>query len=221
MGEARRRRAESATDEAKPTFTRVVFLRDDQGRLNAARPAPSAIDIMVAHQTMLLRDQRGERVEATVPCNGCTACCHARVTVNAAEERPEDLAVLDLVSDGEALVLRRRADGDCVHLDAADGCTVYAARPKVCRQFDCRVHATCGLRQVFPDPTHAAPPWVLAQATQPDRKLLHALAAARVDYIRQRGPDWQIDDATNYAWAACRRLVARLFPTKFSILRRG
>jgi hypothetical protein len=211
MGEAKRRRA--AIAQTNSPFTPVVFLPDKHGQLAAGRPAPPAIDIIVERQEMLQHDRRGERVMASVPCGGCYSCCHAHVQVNEAEERPDDFAHLDLVRDGSALALRRRPDGSCVHLDEAGRCSIYAARPKTCRQYDCRIHATCGLRHAF-DPSHAAPPWVLAQNTKGDRTLFAALVTYANSYIQQRGTGRAIDEVTDYAWMACRDLAMRLFPEK-------
>jgi hypothetical protein len=53
-----------------------------------------------AHQALTQRDRAGARAEASVPCNGCTACCHCpRVEVDPARQRAEDLLHLDLISD--------------------------------------------------------------------------------------------------------------------------
>jgi uncharacterized protein len=73
--------------------------------------------------------------DADVPCGTCAACCvHDRVPLDPAVDR------LDLLSwehDRGQAVLKRRADGACVHLD--QGCGVYDHRPQACRRFDCRV----------------------------------------------------------------------------------
>jgi hypothetical protein len=70
----------------------LVTFTDYRGTVRSARRAPSVREIIDAHQALTQSDRAGERVEARVRYNGCTACCHyPRVEVDPARERPEDL----------------------------------------------------------------------------------------------------------------------------------
>jgi hypothetical protein len=70
--------------------------------------------------------------EARVPCGTCRACCHHQTIVLSKDEDP---AAYDC--DPGTPILKRRADGACIYLDDAVGCTVYARRPMLCRVFHC------------------------------------------------------------------------------------
>lgn len=97
--------------------------------------------------------------QGEVPCGGCIACCyHPCVDVHPENDRPEDLARLDLVTreDGTIMV-RKRSDGACVHLGER-GCTVYAHRPHGCRLYDCRMYAMVGVLDSY-DGGRTSPVW--------------------------------------------------------------
>jgi Fe-S-cluster containining protein len=92
---------------------------------------------------------RGERV-ADVPCDGCVGCC---VSAYPIPLRPDDRIALARVPDrylqlpaGEGLArMGARADGTCPMLEAGQ-CTIYADRPRTCRDYDCRIYAAAGLK---------------------------------------------------------------------------
>lgn len=72
---------------------------------------------------------------ASVPCNGCTACCkHDRVFLG---PRDDPKAYRWHVEHGYA-VLDRQADGSCVYL-SANGCSIHDKAPSICKRMDCRV----------------------------------------------------------------------------------
>jgi hypothetical protein len=85
-------------------------------------------------------------VQRHVDCTACANCCrHSIVPVSQPEiesiarhlgARPEEVAHLYTVPDPDASTLRilQNAGDKCVFLDG-NLCTVYAARPKACRNF--------------------------------------------------------------------------------------
>lgn len=93
------------------------------------------------------------RGESDVPCGTCTACCRSSqfvlVEADEAEARaaiPADLLFPAPFRPG-AHLLPYDAEGRCPMLSDA-GCTVYDARPRTCRAYDCRVFAAA---DVVPD----------------------------------------------------------------------
>lgn len=102
----------------------------------------------------------GKRQSTNVNCGSCSACC---TTPNLSIQISEDEALrLDhTVRDDGLVLLARKEDGSCkYHIEGQ--CSIYASRPRVCRGYDCRIHALLGLappdgpmRQVI---LHWAPP---------------------------------------------------------------
>lgn len=100
---------------------------------------------------------RGMRValrdagDATVPCDGCTACCRSSQFVNIAPDEYDTLAHVPRAllfpapgpSEGH-VVLGYDERGHCPML--VDGaCSIYEHRPRTCRTYDCRVFAATGV----------------------------------------------------------------------------
>ncbi len=91
---------------------------------------------------------RNEQV-ADVPCDGCVGCCVSSYVIPL---RPTDKVALDTVparflglpADGRLARMNHRPDGTCPMLEA-NRCTIYAARPQTCRDYDCRIYAATGL----------------------------------------------------------------------------
>lgn len=81
-------------------------------------------------------------VAATVPCNGCTACCK-RENVFLLPEHGDDIASYDAEEaispfNGKmAMRLKHKPNGDCVYL-GDNGCAIYGRAPAMCKVFDCR-----------------------------------------------------------------------------------
>lgn len=83
-------------------------------------------------------DDPASAATMNVPCGDCVACCRCyRITfVPGLDSHRADLFI-----DG---ALPRQADGSCQYL--IDGqCSVYERRPAICRLYDCRSMAVCGL----------------------------------------------------------------------------
>lgn len=80
--------------------------------------------------------------DATVPCAGCTACCR-NALVFIMEEYGDNHQLYDTFEAFNPMTkkwgraIRQQENGDCAHL-IDNRCTVYAARPSICRAYDCR-----------------------------------------------------------------------------------
>jgi len=81
--------------------------------------------------------------DAVVPCAGCNACCYSPVEVRPDfGDNPDDyqLAISVDVTAPNSLpmvTLDRKPDGSCYALKGGR-CSIWAKRPRTCREFDCR-----------------------------------------------------------------------------------
>jgi len=91
---------------------------------------------------------RGQQ-DADVPCDGCVGCCVSSYPIPL---RPDDRVALEQVPDrylqlpvgpGTAR-MGYREDGSCPML-LDNHCTIYADRPRTCRDYDCRIYAATDL----------------------------------------------------------------------------
>jgi len=77
-----------------------------------------------------------------VPCSSCRACCKGDVILDtgAGDVLTAYVTRIDLnaMTGTRHVMLARKVNGDCVYLTEA-GCGIYAKRPAVCREFDCRL----------------------------------------------------------------------------------
>jgi hypothetical protein len=70
---------------------------------------------VVMHETMRVAHDPGAVIN--VPCRGCRGCCWSHhVEVNPQEDPAENLKHLQLEHRKGGLVLKKRADGACIHL---------------------------------------------------------------------------------------------------------
>ncbi len=91
------------------------------------------------------------RVDADVPCGGCTACCTSSQFVHIGPDETETLARITAALLFPAprlprgnVLLGYDEDGHCPML--VDGaCSIYAHRPRTCRTYDCRVFPAAGV----------------------------------------------------------------------------
>jgi Fe-S-cluster containining protein len=91
---------------------------------------------------------RGQR-DADVPCDGCVGCCVSSYPIPL---RPDDRVALEQIPDrylqlpvgGGTARMGYREDGSCPMLQASQ-CTIYADRPRTCRDYDCRIYAATNL----------------------------------------------------------------------------
>ncbi len=95
---------------------------------------------------------------ASIPCGACTLCCRNRTAIILHPEKGDDprdygtLVALQHPLQPARTVYRlaHKADGSCIFLGPF-GCSIWAKRPVMCRDFDCRVLAQRGdaLKQNF------------------------------------------------------------------------
>jgi hypothetical protein len=90
--------------------------------------------------------------EATVPCQGCVACCAASQFVHIGPDEADALAAIPsellFPAPGKPpghVVMGYDDRGRCPML-GEHGCTIYEHRPRTCRTYDCRVFAAAGVR---------------------------------------------------------------------------
>lgn len=79
--------------------------------------------------------------DASVPCNGCTACCRDQIVVLIEDDGdPAQWRTVPLegAKDESVRQLEMKPDGACTYL-GEHGCTIYDRRPAMCRTFDCRL----------------------------------------------------------------------------------
>ena len=141
---------------------------------------------------------RGER-DASVPCNGCTACCTSAMFIHI---EPDELDTLRHIPSSLLfpapqlppghLVLGHDERGHCPML--VDGaCSIYEHRPRTCRTYDCRVFAATGLDPVDGDRRKASigervRRWQFTYAGDADLAQQRAITEKAVS-IRSSAPD--------------------------------
>lgn len=79
---------------------------------------------------------------ASVPCNGCTACCRNELLFLHPEmgDRADDyqtMPAVNPITGKPGLALAHNENGDCIYLGEG-GCTIHSRAPAICREFDCR-----------------------------------------------------------------------------------
>jgi Fe-S-cluster containining protein len=129
---------------------------------------------------------------SNVPCGDCVGCCVSSYFIPV---RPHDTAAIARIppellvrapSAGHAL-LGYREDGTCPMLHAGK-CSIYAARPQTCRDYDCRIFAAAGIdaggedKRVINQRVRA---WRFAYPTDAERQAHEAIRAAAA-FIRDK-----------------------------------
>lgn len=110
-------------------------------------------DPLAAHRALLAkvdafeRAARARRAESMACRAGCSACCHAKLTVCDVEAEivREGLGALDAPARAALAARVGRSPDRCVMLEDDGRCAVYASRPLVCR--------TQGLALRYPEGT--------------------------------------------------------------------
>lgn len=127
------------------------------------------------------------RADAVVPCAGCTACCRSSQFVHIEADEAETLARIPVALQFPApgrprghVVLGYDEHGHCPML-VDDRCSIYDARPRACRTFDCRVLAAANVDDLeHPLVAAQAARWRFGVSTPSDAVTLdeHRMVAA-------------------------------------------
>jgi Fe-S-cluster containining protein len=138
-----------------------------------------------------LRAGRAGRARGTgtdVPCGTCTACCTSAYFVHVAPDETDTLRCIPpaLLFPAPGLppghmVLGHDEDGRCPLLKAG-ACSIYAHRPRICREYDCRVFPAAGITEAGGEEKAAVnrqiARWRFSHPTDGDRAAHDAVRAA-------------------------------------------
>ena len=136
---------------------------------------------------------RGEGRGMDVPCGNCVGCCTSSLCVHVRPEESETLAVIParllVRAPGRPRghrLLGFAEDGSCP-MFAAGACSIYARRPRTCRDYDCRMFAAAGFdagdgKDVINERVAA---WVFTYESEAERRAHDAIRAAAA-FIRDR-----------------------------------
>jgi Fe-S-cluster containining protein len=134
------------------------------------------------------RALRGE-VSASVPCDGCSACCRSAQFVPIGPDERDTLAHIpaELLFPAPRrppgyVVLGYDERGHCPML-VGSGCSIYEHRPSACRTYDCRVFAAAGLELDEPEKrelNERVHRWQFTHPTARDREQHDAVRAVAV-----------------------------------------
>lgn len=159
---------------------------------------------------------------ADVPCGTCTACCTSRQFIPVDPDEHAALAAIPAAllfpapgsSTGQQ-VMGYDEQGCCPMF--VDGvCSIYAARPRACRAYDCRVFAATGVTPDADKPRIAqqASRWSFGPATPDDTAVEQAIAAARSHLQRTQDA---IDPALRPASASQAAVITLLLAHAFLV----
>jgi uncharacterized protein len=127
-----------------------------------------------------LRDMRAvlrDEQDADVPCGDCVGCCVSsypiplRPTDRVAQEQVPEQFLLPVPGQRPGhLLMGFREDGSCPFLSDR-ACSIYAERPRTCRDYDCRIYAAAGLAPAGDRPVirNRVESWSFRYPTQQDR----------------------------------------------------
>ena len=118
---------------------------------------------------------------ADVPCGDCNACCH-EMSVFLEPDEVERYRCVEETDDAgtRRYRLERNDDDSCVYLDDQGACSIYDERPRLCRNFDCRPLAYCGIRIGQKEKLNLGlAHWDLTPRSREDREVLLALDLSR------------------------------------------
>ena len=83
--------------------------------------------------TLPIIDSRPTRI---VNCGTCNDCCRNDAIFLHPECGDDPTQYLIETYEGRT-ILQHQANGDCIYLDRAKGCTIRDRRPTICRELDC------------------------------------------------------------------------------------
>ncbi len=76
----------------------------------------------------------------SVPCNGCTLCCHNDAIRLLPGDDPDQYETQPHHYMPGQLMLKHKPNGDCIYLGES-GCSIHDRRPRMCKRMDCRTIA--------------------------------------------------------------------------------
>ena len=132
--------------------------------------------------------------DSDVPCDGCTACCMSAQFVHVEPDEHATLARIPsaLLFPAPGLpaghvLMGYDERGHCPML--VDGlCSIYDARPRTCRTYDCRIFAATGI-DIDDERQHAIAArvarWRFEHPTERDR-VEHDAVVAAARFVRER-----------------------------------
>lgn len=132
------------------------------------------------------REARKSGGDVTVPCGECRGCCTSGYFIPIAPDERDTLAHIpkELLFPAPGLpkghrLLGYRENGHCP-LFRENRCTIYAHRPRACRQYDCRLFPATGAPVDEGKPRIAAQAvrWRFAYPEAGDREQQAAVSAA-------------------------------------------
>ena len=129
-----------------------------------------------------------------VPCGECRGCCTSAYFIHIAPDETEALAAIPkrLLFAAPGLpkghkLLGYDDKGHCPMLKD-NACSIYAQRPRACRQYDCRVLTATGISEAADKPAivRQAKRWRFGAESEADKRLLAAVRAA-AKFLRKHG----------------------------------
>jgi len=138
---------------------------------------------------------RGEGRGMEVPCGDCVGCCTSSLFVHVRPDESETLAVIPkrlLVRAPRQprghMLLGFAEDGACP-MFTAGACSIYARRPRTCRDYDCRMFAAAGIdagdgKHVINERVRA---WEFSYEGEAERRAHDAVRAAAAFIRDERG----------------------------------
>jgi Fe-S-cluster containining protein len=130
---------------------------------------------------------------ADVPCGDCIGCCVSSYFIpvrpndtGAIAKIPVELLIRPGAQGGNAM-LGYREDGTCPMLHQSK-CSIYADRPRTCRDYDCRIFAAAGIdaggadKAVINRRVHA---WRFTYPTDAEHRA-HAAVQSAARFIRDK-----------------------------------
>lgn len=130
----------------------------------------------------------------TVECGDCRACCRAGFFIPVGPEEassrkaiPSQLLVdaAGAGSPGQQLVAITPS-GDCALLRGNE-CSIYASRPRACREYDCRLFAAAGISAGIEAIDRQARRWRFRYADAASERAHQATRAAAAFLLEHRG----------------------------------
>lgn len=164
-----------------------------------------------------MRTVLGGEAEADVPCDGCVGCCVSSYPIPL---RPTDVVALARVPDrylqwpsssGQSARMGFRDDGTCPML-VERRCTIYAGRPRTCRDYDCRIYAAAGLQPDGERPViqQRVAEWSFTYEDEQARASAAAVRAAGI-FIREHAASFPAAMRAHSATAAA-VLAVKVYP---------